>query len=301
LLLVNDLEAIFYMNEILNRAGMDCISAGNAIAFAIECFERGIITEEDTGGITLKWGDVDGVMALLKKMIHREGIGDVLADGVKAASHKIGKDSERFAVHVGGQEPGMHDPKMDPMLGVFFSADPAPGKHTVGGSMYYNMLHLWEEVSWAPAVVKYPKAEEYVPSDKDAIKSKAVSCYKMLTDGSGGCFFGMIVGLPHWNLFKMLNYATGWNFSADEYMEIGCRMQTLRQLFNIKHGIQPRDVIMTGRLKGSPPLESGALKGITLPIEEMVSLHWKHFGWNESTGAPEDTTISELRMGELLE
>jgi aldehyde:ferredoxin oxidoreductase len=301
LLLVDDLEAILYMNEMLNRAGMDCISAGNVIAFAIECFERGIITEEDTGGITLKWGDAEGVMALLKKMIHREDIGDVLADGVKAASQKIGKGSEEYAVHVGGQEPGMHDPKMDPMLGVFFSADPAPGKHTVGGSMYYNMLHLWEEVSWAPEVVKYPKAEEYVPSDKDAIKSRAVSCYKMLTDGSGACFFAMITGLPHWNLFNLLNYATGWNLSADQYMEIGQRMQTLRQMFNIKHGIQPKDMIMTGRVKGSPPLESGALKGITLPVEEMVSLHWKHFGWNENTGAPEEETIGKLRMGELLE
>ncbi|MCP4575606.1 MAG: aldehyde ferredoxin oxidoreductase [Deltaproteobacteria bacterium] len=300
LLMLDDLEAILYINEMLNRAGMDSISAGTSVAFAIECFEKGIITEKDTGGIILKWGDADTIIALLEKMILRQDIGDILADGVKAASQKIGKNSQQHAVHVGGQEPGMHDPKMDPMLGVHFSADPAPGKHTVGGSMYYNMLYLWEEVSWAPAVVKYPKAEEYTPSDKDAIKSTGTACYKMLTDGSGGCFFGMITGVIHWNLFKMLNSATGWNLSADEYMVIGRRMQTLRQMFNIKHGIQPKDFIMTGRVPGRPPLKTGALKGITLPVEEMVSLHWKHFGWNENTGSPEDGTIKDLHLKELL-
>jgi len=300
MLLLDDLEAILYINEMLNRAAMDVISAGNSVAFAIECFEKGIITEKDTGGIKLQWGDAEVIIALLNKMIHREGIGDVLADGVKAASRKIGKNAHQYAVHVGGQEPGMHDPKMDPMLSVHFSADPAPGKHTVGGAMYYNMMYLWDEVSWAPPVVKYPKAEEYTPSDRDAIKTKATACYKMLTDGSGGCFFSMITGLPHWNLFKMLNYATGWNLSADEYMKIGMRMQTLRQMFNVKHGIQPKDFIAAGRVIGSPPLETGPLKGITLPVEEMVSLHWKHFGWDKDTGSPEDMTISELHLKELL-
>ena len=80
----------------LNRAGMDTISAGTSVAFAIECFENGIINEKDTDGIKLKWGDGEAVIALLNKMINREGIGDLLADGVKAASHKIGKNSEKF-------------------------------------------------------------------------------------------------------------------------------------------------------------------------------------------------------------
>lgn len=300
LLLLNDLNAIFYINEMMNRAGMDTISAGTAVAFAIECFESGIIGKEDTGGIELKWGDSEAVIALLNKMINREGIGDLLADGVKAASQKIGKNSEKFAVHAGGQEPGMHDPKMDPVLGVHFSADPTPGRHTIGAGMYYNMMHLWDEVSWAPEVIKYPKTQEYDPSDKEALKSVALSIYKMITDGAGGCFFAEIAGLQHWNLFKMLNYATGWNLSADEYMVIGKRIQTLRQMFNIKQGIQPKDFIMGDRVTGKPPLDTGNLKGITLPVEEMVKLHWKHFGWNEETGFPEGEIVGELKLNELL-
>jgi aldehyde:ferredoxin oxidoreductase len=300
LLLIDDLDAIFYITEMMNRAGMDTISAGTSVAFAIECFENGIINEKDTDGIKLKWGDAEAVIALLSKMINREGIGDLLADGVKVAAQKIGKNSEKFAVHAGGQEPGMHDPKMDPVLGVHFSADPTPGRHTIGGSMYYNMMCLWDEVSWAPVIKKYPKTEEYIPSDKEALKSVALAGYKTLTDGAGGCFFAMITGLPHWNLFKMLNYATGWNLSADEYMVIGKRIQTLRQMFNVKHGIKPKDFIMGDRVTGKPPLEAGNLKGITLPIEEMVKSHWKNFGWNEETGVPEDKIAGELKLNELL-
>ncbi len=298
-ILNNDLDAIFYINEMLNRAGMDTISAGNTAAFAIECFENGLITEKDTGGITLKWGDADAVIALLEKMIIREGIGDLLADGVKSASRKLARNGEKFAVHVGGQEPGMHDPKMDPLLGVHFSADPTPGRHTIGAGVYYNIMHLWKEVSWAPEVKKHPKSEDYVPSDQEALKSVAMSAYKEITDGAGGCFFAQILGVDHWNLFKMLNFATGWDLSADQYMEIGKRIQTVRQLFNIKHGIQPKNFIMKGRVKGDPPLTGGALKGITLPIEEMVRLHWKNFGWDENTGIPEEKIVRELNIDKL--
>jgi aldehyde:ferredoxin oxidoreductase len=299
-ILNSDLDAIFYINEMLNRAGMDTISAGNTAAFAIECFENGLLTEEDTGGLKLKWGDADAVIALLKKMVAREGIGDLFADGVKTAAQRLSGNARTFAVHVGGQEPGMHDPKMDPLLGVHFSADPTPGRHTIGAGLYYNMMHLWQKVSWAPKVKKHQKSEDYLPSDTEALKSVAMSAYKEINDGAGGCFFAQIMGLDHWDLFKMLNYATGWGLSADQYMEIGKRIQTLRQLFNVKHGIQPQDFIMTGRVKGDPPLTGGALKGITLSIEEMVRLHWKHFGWNEDTGIPEEKGVEELGLSQIL-
>ncbi|MCP4905809.1 MAG: hypothetical protein GY910_12600 [bacterium] len=300
LLLVDDLEAIFLIAENLNRAGMDSISAGTTVAFAIECFENGILSEDDTGGLQLKWGDAEAASRLVEMMIHREGIGDLLADGVRVGAQKIGKGSEKFAVHVGGQEPGMHDPKLDPMLGVHYSADPTPGRHTIGAGMYYNMMGLWEEVSWAPKVTKYPKSEEYIPSDNEAAKSVAIACYKQLNDAAGGCFFALIAGLNHWNLFKMLNHTTGWDLSADEYMAIGLRIQTLRQLFSVKHGVQPKDAIMTGRVVGNPPPRTGNLKGITLPMDEMVSLHWKHFGWNEETGFPEQEITTELKERGLI-
>ena len=125
-----DLDSIYHLNELLNRAGMDTISAGGAAAFAIECFEKGLITEEDTGGLRLTWGNTEALTALIEKMIRREGIGDLLADGTKVAARKIGKGADRFAVHAGGQEPAMHDGRNDPGFNVHYSLDAAPGRHT---------------------------------------------------------------------------------------------------------------------------------------------------------------------------
>ena len=300
LLMNRDLESIFYINELLNRAGMDSISAGHTVAYAIECYENGILSLEDTGGLELTWGNADSVIKLIELMITREGIGDILADGAKIASSKIGKGSDKYAIHAGGQEPGMHDSRLDPMLGVHYSADPAPGKHTVGSSQYYNTTRLWEKVSWAPAVKKYPKAEEYIASDNEAIKSVAMASYKMVTDGAGGCLFAMMMGVQHWQAFEWLNAATGRNKTPDEYMEIGKRMQTLRQMFNIKHGIDPITFKMHKRMAGDPPLKEGLLKGRQVPIDEMMHLHWKHFGWDANTGKPLESTINDLGLDKLL-
>ncbi|MFO7952490.1 MAG: aldehyde ferredoxin oxidoreductase family protein [Bacillota bacterium] len=303
-LLVNkNRDSIFYINEILNRAGMDSISAGNTVAFAIECYENGLLDQKDTGGLELTWGNAPAIIALVKKMIAREGLGDVLADGVKQAVAKIGKDSSTYAMHAGGQEPGLHDPRFDPLLGVHFSSDPTPGRHTISSAQYYLMMHLWEKVSWAPRVTRYPKAEEYIPSENEALKAVAGASFKQVLDGSGGCLFAAISGLQHWPLFEWLNAVTGWDKSADEYMEIGRRMQTLRQMFNIREGINPLDFKMPDRLAGNPPLEEGPLKDKMVPIEEMIKLYWKYFGWDEKNGAPLEDTISKLgldRVKELL-
>lgn len=214
---------------------MDSISAGSCIAYAIECYENGILTDEDTGGLKLSWGNSKAIIELVRKMINREGIGDLLADGVKAAVSKIGKGSSKYGIHAGGQEPGMHDPRFDPMLGVHFSADPTPGRHTIGSGQYYNYIQLWQKVSWAPKVTRYPKEEEYKASRKQALKSMAMSCYKQVVDGAGGCLFAMIMGIQHWNPIDMLNAATGWDKTADEYLEIGMRIQTLNQLLGIEN------------------------------------------------------------------
>lgn len=300
LVMNRDLDSIFYINELLNRAGMDSISAGGTAAFAIECYERGIITREMTDGLELSWGNSGAIIALLKKMIAREGIGDLLADGSKVAAKKLGASARPFLVTAGGQEPGMHDPRMDPLLGIHFSADPTPGRHTIGSNQYYDLLHLWEKVSWAPNPGAYVKADEYIPSEKMALKSVAHSCYKELTDGAGGCLFAMVLGVNHWKLFEWLNAAAGWQKTPDEFMEIGRNIQTLRQLFNVRHGIDPMSFKMSARMSGEPPLQAGPNKDKSVPIEEMMRLHWKAFGWDERTGVPSRQLVQRLRQDGLI-
>lgn len=301
LLMNRDLDSIFYINELLNRAGMDSISAGHAVAFAMECYENGLLTSQDTGGLKLTWGNASAVIKLIEMMIAREGIGDLLADGVKAAVLKMGPAADGYAIHAGGQEPGMHDSRYDPMMGVHYSVDPTPGRHTIGASQYYNMIRLWEKVSWAPSVKRYLKDEEYTASDQEAVKSVANACYKQVIDGVGGCLFAMIMGVQHWQAFEWLNAATGWDKTPDEYMVIGKRMQTLRQLFNIKHGIDPKSFKMHPRMAGDPPLNAGPLKGRRVPIEAMMKQHWKHFGWDENSGIPLPETVQHLQLDQILQ
>jgi len=293
----DDMDTIYRCNDICNRSGLDTISAGSTIAFAIECFERGIITAADSGGLELRWGNGPAIVALLGQMATRQGFGDVLADGVRKAAERIGRGSERYAIHAGGQEPGMHDPRLDPMMGVSFSADPTPGRHTISASAYYNVSHLWDAVPRAPRFsVPYHKRHEYEASDREADKSVAGACLKQVIDMAGGCLFALATGLQHWRIFDYLDAATGVKRGAAEYMECGRRVQTLRQLFNIKHGIDPKAAIMHRRMAGEPPLADGPLAGAVVPIEAMVSGYWRRFGWDPQTGVPLPQTLERLGL-----
>ncbi len=300
LLMNKDLDSIFYINEMLNRGGMDTISVGGTIAFAIECYEKGLLTKDDTGGLELKWGNAETIIKLVEMMINREGIGDLLADGVKKAAERIGKGSEAFAVHAGGQELPMHDPKIDAMLGVIYSADPTPGRHTTTGGLYYRFSHLWEYVSWLPPQKKFPKEDEFIPSDGEALKAKAHTAYKMLVDGAGGCYYAMLMGEQHFRLFDFLNAATGWNLSPDEFIEKGIRIQNLRQMFNAKHGVDIRSFKMNGRAYGKPALKAGPTAEVSFNLEDMIALYNRNWGWDESTGIPKNETVESLGINDIL-
>lgn len=299
LCLNGNLASVLAINELLNRAGMDSISAGNTVAWAIECFEKGILTAEQTGGLELRWGNAQSIIKLVEKMIAREGFGDALADGVKRASERFG--GTEYAMHVGGQEPGMHDTRNDPQLAVHMVAEPAPGKHTIGMAIQYGAMSLSDICSWAPPAKIHKKDSDYIPSEELAMISKANACYSMLTDGAGGCYYGEMMGVHMWKLVEYLNAAAGWNYDGDHYMEIGERIQTLRQLFNVKQGYDPAAVKLPKRMEGEPPLRHGPLKGRSLRNSEQVSLHWKAFGWDDVTGVPLQETVERLGIPELLE
>lgn len=293
------LESVLAVNEILNRAGVDSISAGNTIAWAFEAYEKGILTKEQTGGLELTWGNSSAVVELTRMLADRTGFGNELADGVKRASEKYG--GKEFAMHVGGQEPGMHDTRNDPQLAVHMVAEPAPGKHTIGMGIQYGAMALNEICSWAPKARIHSKAKDLLPTEEMALISKANACYSMLTDASGACYYGEMMGTKLFRLVDYLNAAAGWCYDGDHYMRIGERIQTLRQLFNIRQGFDPAAVALPKRMLGEPPLGDGPLKGVKLRTPEQVALHWKAFGWDEHTGVPLDETIHKLGIDRLLE
>jgi aldehyde:ferredoxin oxidoreductase len=301
LLLNKDVDAIFYINEFLNRAGMDTISAGGTVAFAQECYEKGIITQEDTGGIDLSWGNTDGILQLLEKMVNRDGIGDLLADGVKRAAAKIGKGSESFAIQAGGQELAMHDPRNDPGFGLHASVDPAPGKHSIGAQQYYELYALWKQVKGLPKPHAFISVKgRYIANKENAVCAVANSCFSQFYNGAGLCLFGALTGIERAPVFQWMNAATGWNRTPNEYMEVGRRLQTLKQCFNIKHGIEPMSLKATARTTGSPPLEEGPNKGRSFDLEKMMKDYWQEIGWDIETGKPTDETINQLGLSELV-
>jgi len=297
LLLNEDPKSIYLMNERLNRAGMDTISAGGTVAFAIECFEKGVLTRSDTDGLELTWGNTDAIVALVDKMIRREGIGDLLADGAKRAAQRIGGGADRFAMHAGGQELGMHDGRFDPGYALHNVVEPTPGRHTIGSYMYYEMFGLWKAVPGLPDPDNvYLKGSKFTADAEKAEMGAACSCFVNVLNGAGGCLFGAFMGAERFPLFAWLNAATGWQRSPEDYMQIGARIQTLKQMFNLRHGIRPGRITMSDRALGRPPQTEGANEGRTVPIEMLKKGYWRQMGWDPETGVPTKETLQRLKI-----
>jgi aldehyde:ferredoxin oxidoreductase len=291
----NDPDSIFYLNEVLNRAGLDTISVGGTVAFALECYEKGIITKKETGGLELTWGNSSAIVTLVEKIVKREGIGDLLADGSKVAAQKIGNSSMQYAIQAGGQELGMHDGRNDPGFALHNCVEPTPGRHTIGSQLYYEMFQLWKKIKGLPNVkFIYFKNSKYLPDREKIVAGAACSKYMNVINGAGCCMFGAFLGANRLPLFDWLNAATGWKKTPDQYMEIGERIQTLRQLFNVKHGIEPQNYKMSDRALGRPPLKEGANKGRSIDIEKMMGDYWEYFGWDTKTGKPTDECLKRL-------
>ena len=302
LLLNNDLDVVYYVNEIMNRAGMDTIGCGNTMAFAFECYEKGILKKEDTDGLELTWGNKEVIIKLAEKMANREGFGAVLADGCKVASERIGKGSEQYAMHVGGGEPAEHDSRCDAGLSLVYSVEPAPAKHTVCMDLMYNAMAAHEVCSWAPVPVSHPKKDDILPKEEQIMKMIAGTCYTMLIDGAGYCYYGELMGSQFLKTVEALNAASGWDRTGDDYMEIGKRIQTMRQMFNIKQGIDPTEIKVPKRMLGYPPLKEGPLKGAQMSYsEEQRHMYWKNFGWDENTAIPLEETVKQLGINTLVE
>jgi aldehyde:ferredoxin oxidoreductase len=301
LLLNDDLPSIFKANDLCNRGGVDTISCGSAVAFAIECFENGILTLEDTGGLELRWGAGPAIVKLTEMIVNREGIGDLLADGVKRAAERIGRDSEKFAVHCGGVEPAMHDPKFDPGQASSYYCEPAPGRHTVACLMYLELQQLEKKYSRAskvPAVTTDRRKHTY---DAHGEALAVDSYFKELVDCAGICLFGTQVGgdMP---IAEWINAASGWSLSNDDCLTIGERVEQLRHAFNLREGLNPiRDFKLHPRVYGDPPLKKGPAKGVTIDIETMAEAAYAAMHWDTADGAIDRETLERLDLIEVAD
>ncbi|MEA2008458.1 MAG: aldehyde ferredoxin oxidoreductase family protein [Chloroflexota bacterium] len=294
LLLHDNLDAIIELNEMCNRAGIDTISTGVTVAFAIECFEKGLIDENTTGGLKLAWGKSAEIIRLTEMIISREGFGDVLADGVKRAAEKIGQGAEQFAIHAGGQELPMSDARLDPGMVIAYQCEPAPGRHTISCDYYYNLFDVQKDFPAARRMLTQAQSK----LAKDVRKYVMGSYYMQLINCAGICLMGTITSdLP---LVEWLNAATGWSLSPDEYFKTGARILNLRKAFNVREGLLPEDSKITDRAIGKPPLTHGPLRGITIDSDSLLAEFYKTVGWDPATGGPTPEKMRELKIDDFV-
>jgi aldehyde:ferredoxin oxidoreductase len=301
MLLNDDLDLVFELNDQLNRAGMDSISAGGTIAYAMECYDKGWITKEDTNGIELTWGNVAAIRTVLDQMIRREGFGALLTDGVKKAAERLGAHTKDAAIHAGGQEIAYHDPRLDPGMALHASVDPTPGRHTTGAQLYVDMYRLWTRVPGLPTSTQfYNKASRFKPGGDRTISAVAVSNFTQFYNSAGACYMGMLIGVDRVPIFEWANAATGWDLTPADYLHIGQRIQTLRQMFNIREGIDPRELKINRRLIGEPSLKSGPNRGVKYDLNALMTAYWQEIGWDPDTGIPTRDTLTSLDLADII-
>ncbi|MBL7126860.1 MAG: aldehyde ferredoxin oxidoreductase family protein [Dehalococcoidales bacterium] len=291
----DDLASIFKLNDMCNRGGLDTISAGSVIAFAMECYENGVITKADTDGIELTWGNAEAIIAMTERIIQREGFGDVLADGVKVAAKRIGKGAEKFAMHVGGQEPGLHNAAFLPGRGTGFVADPTPGRHTAAAP--YTRCDT-NTAAGPYKELQFSGFEKYQYSGKGPAAAAATN-YWQVGASSGICLMPFMSGV--FPILELINGVTGWDMSVSEALKTGARIQTLRQLFNAREGISPLDYALPNRLAGIPPKSEGPLRGITIDIDTLAGEYRKAMEWDPETGKPTEACLDKLGLLELVQ
>ena len=304
---IDDLHAIAYANQLCNQYGVDTIAAGATMAFAIECFERGLITVEDTGGIELKWGDAEAMIAMLEKTLRREGFGDILAEGSTAAAVKIGNGAEDLSIAVKGSELPAHMPQIKPTLGVIYAVNPFGADHQ---SSEHDPMYTPETIASWPE--KYGKRMADIgltdPQPADSLNEEKVR-YALTTqyaysamDTANVCQF--VFG-PAWELLGMDDLAgvvtavTGMETTVDDLLLYGRRRVNMLRAFNAREGMTRDQDTLPKRLYDDP-LQGGASAGATMDretIAEAIETYYRLAGWDAETGNPPRETLEELDLG----
>jgi aldehyde:ferredoxin oxidoreductase len=288
--MVDDVVSIIKANDLCNRYGLDTIGVGASIAFAMECWERGVINEKDTDGIRLNWGDAEAMVKMVDKIGKREGFGAVLADGPQKAASHVGQGSEEWAIHTAGTPLPAHDPRQKLGHAWGYVCDPSPARHTCSTFIQWHALGA---PFWSADII--PEADL---TDAEASASVWALCSDLerLWWAAGLCEFGICPeSMP---LIELIRAVTGWYFTLEEGLRVGRRIQTLRQAFNIREGVSTGAWRLPKRLEAAMP--DGPAKGTTLDFKAMKEKGYQALGWDPKTGKPLDSSLEELGLKELV-
>jgi aldehyde:ferredoxin oxidoreductase len=290
---ISDLEAITMAHYLCNDYGLDTISCGNTIAFTMECFERGILTKEDSDGLEIAFGDADTMIALVHKIAKREGIGDLLAEGTRQMAQRLGRGSERFAMNVKGLELPAYDSRGAKITGLAFATANRGGDHItayVQAPTYLAAPFLViEESEIQDPLKENPEEAKVVKELEDALT---------VFDAAGCCkFMGLALDADEWS--AIVATLTGWDFGVEEFRKTGERIYNLERVFNIREGITRTDDTLPRRLL-EEPLPEGPAEGQVNNLEILLDPYYEFRGWDKATGKPTPEKLKELGLEEVI-
>jgi aldehyde:ferredoxin oxidoreductase len=294
---VGDLKKLALANQLLTQYVLDSISTGAAIAFAMEAYEKGILTKDDAG-FEIEYGNPDVVLKMIELIGRREGIGDLLAEGVARAARKLGPEAEAFALHVRGQELPMHEPRGKKSLALAYATSPTGADHMeaphdplyegfYAGRHPLGALGLIEPVEMLDFSSKKVRAFTYA--------QKLWSAYNIV----GMCdFVGAPIGrLEPEPLVRYMNSITGWDMSLWEFFKASERSSALFRLYNHREGLATEHDALPERM--FQPLENGALEGEAIDRErfqEALGEYYEMMGWDRQSGLPTPAKLAELEL-----
>ncbi|MFC2038515.1 aldehyde ferredoxin oxidoreductase C-terminal domain-containing protein, partial [Chloroflexota bacterium] len=290
---IDDIEAVSKANELSNAYGLDVISAGVSISFAMECFEKGILTEKDTGGIDLNFGNGQAMVQMVEMIARKEGLGAILADGVARAAAAIGNGAEEFAMHANKQEFPMHSPRFRPGMGVGYAVSPTGADHC------HNM---WDnQFSQDTGRLKDLGIIEPLPTQELSPAKVRMLVYGHLWPHILNCLdFCSFVPLSSDRMLDLIHGITGWKMSEWELNKVGERCITMARVFNVRAGRIKSDDSLPGRF--FTPFDTGPLEGVSLDeaaFNQAVSTYYAMLGWDDE-GRPTSAKLQELGVGWIV-
>ena len=281
-LLIDDAAALIRINDLCNRYGLDTIGCGGLCGYAIECFQKGLITEKQTGGLKLAWGDAPAVIALVEKIGKAEGIGAVLSKGFEEAVRVFGKATAPYVMAVGNEGLPAHDPRWHASLALTYFYDPTPARHTQG-SLAFPLAGYTVE-----GVTPHQCAGLARQHHENANLSHALNAL-------GLCLFGYGM-LDYKALPDFLTAADGTAWSVEDLARAGLRIAMARFLFNARAGIVAGQGGFPERALGKPPLQAGETKGMQVDLAAMVREYQELLGADPKTGLPPKQVLQELGL-----
>jgi aldehyde:ferredoxin oxidoreductase len=293
---IDDLAAVSYANQLCNQYGMDTISCGATIAWAMDCFEQGLITTEDTGGIALNFGDADAMIKMTEMMGKREGFGDLLAEGSARAAAQIGNGAEDLVVTVKKQELPAHMPQVKRSLALVYAVNPFGADHQSSehDPSYGDYPDRMSELD-----LKNPQPDRALNPEKVRYAYYTECLYSCL-DSINLCQF--VYG-PSWHLYgpsqmvDTVRAITGWNVSLWELMKVGERRLNMMRAFNIREGLDRADDVLPKKL--AQPLTGGKSDGVLVTEEEVERAKDSYYamaGWDSTSGKPQRPKLQELGL-----